>query len=391
MREPEEPSATARILHIAQTTAGGIASYFEEIAGYQAERYGRDNVAFLIPSGAEHRPKIDPAMIRTFGSASRGPAALLSFARSSLGAIQQFKPDIIHLHSSFAGAIIRAMLAFRRKRPRVIYCPHGWAFSMEISDRRKRAYAAIERCLSRGTDLIHNVSHSEQQLAIDFGLPAAKTRVLVNGIARTPTPRRKARSGPLRFLFIGRHDRQKGLDILLDTIEHLPLRDMHFDIVGSGIVSGGVVDRPKAQNVTFYGWLARESTLQLLDHADALIMPSRWDAAPIVALEAMREGVPIIGSNRGAIPEIVVDGVGGRIFDLDDRDSLSQLLQELDRAGLDRLGRTARKRFETRYTADRMNVAICDAYDAIRKDRHGLSRPSAGRLAVSNPSAELST
>ncbi len=358
----------ARILHVAQSTAGGIASYFEEIAAYQAERYGPSNVAFLIPSGAEHRPSITAAQVETFKSADRGPMQLIEFARSAARTIRRFEPDILHLHSSFAGAIVRAMLAPRQQRPRIVYCPHGWAFSMDVSERRKRAYAAVERRLTSVTQLIHNVSQWEQDLAVSYGLPPLKMRVIPNGIAWVPALRRLARTGPLRFIFIGRFDHQKGIDILLEAIRRFPDRDFEFDIVGSGILSGATGDRLEAgANVTFHGWLPRDRTLALLDQADALIMPSRWDAAPIVAIEALRAGVAVIGSNRGAIPEIVGDGVGGHIFDVDEPGALGRLLNRLDRTGLDRLGRSARKRWEEHYRADQMNQSTCEAYEGLLK------------------------
>jgi glycosyltransferase involved in cell wall biosynthesis len=377
----------ARILHVAQTTAGGIASYLEEIAAYQAERYGASNVAFLIPSGAEHRPSIDTAQVCSFTSADRGPIQLIDFATSAARTIRRFRPDIVHLHSSFAGAIVRGMLALRRQRPQIVYCPHGWAFSMDGTERRKRAYAEVERRLASVTDLIHNVSQSEQDLALSYGLPPQKMRVLPNGIAWAPLLRRLARSGPLRYIFIGRFDRQKGIDILLEAIRPLPIEDFEFDIVGSEILSGASGTRPEAgTNVTFHGWLARERTLKLLDRADALIMPSRWDAAPIVAIEAMRAGVAVIGSNRGAIPEIVGEGIGGHIFDIDDPGALGRVLLRLDRAALDRLGRSARKRWEERYCADRMNQSTCEAYEdllkpALQNDQSALAMPpSTGSL-----------
>lgn len=355
-----------RVLHAAQTTAGGIASYFEEIADYQAKAFGQGNVMFVVPDGAAHLPRIEPGQLIRYGSASRTPSALLQFARATSAAIERFQPDIVHVHSSYAGAIVRAMLSFRPNRPRVIYCPHGWAFGMETSQSKQRAYAFVERRLASVTDLIHVVSKSEFDLAAGFGLPAEKMRILANGIGWTSPVEKMPKSGPLRLAFIGRHDRQKGLDILLDAIRRHDLGDIHFDVVGAGILGEGVQSHVSTDpNITYHGWLSRPETLDLLAHVDAVIMPSRWDAAPIVAIEAMRAGLPVIGSNRGAIPEIVEPGVGGYIFDLDDSDSLVALLRSLDRPGLERLGVTARRRWETHYASERMNDLTRMAYEEV--------------------------
>jgi glycosyltransferase involved in cell wall biosynthesis len=352
-----------RVAHVAQSTAGGIASYFEEIAESQANAFGRENVIFIVPSEGAHVPKVAASQLSLFGSASRRPRDLFHFARVVRSELTRFRPDIVHLHSSFAGAIVRPMIVNMRPRPKIIYCPHGWAFAMETSTSKQRAYAWIERRLAAATDLIHVNSRSEFEVALSFGLPGEKMQIFANGIAPRSLPEKQDRSGPIRLAFVGRHDRQKGLDILLDTIRRTPVPGLEFEIVGEGVLSEGVPpaggDYP---NVRFHGWLSRQQTLELVESADAVVLPSRWDAAPIVATEALRAGVPVIGSNRGAIPEIVQHGVGGYIFDLDDPRSLARILQSLDRTKLSQLGRSARQRWEALYQSDRMNDLTCRAY-----------------------------
>jgi glycosyltransferase involved in cell wall biosynthesis len=354
-------------VHVAETIAGGIASFFEEIAPYQNRAFGEQNVTFIIPAGSEvHVPSISPAQIVTVPAKSRGVSALLSFGREATAAIRRLDPDIVHLHSSFAGAVLRFALGRRRGRPHIIYCPHGWAFSIETSEARKRVYAAIERWLTRRTDLVITNSETERQLAISYGLPAEKVRTVKNGIQWTPARPSQAapeRAHRLRLAFIGRHDRQKGIDILLSTIERFALSHIDFHIVGDSVLAG---DRPAPSttrpNVIFHGWLSRADTMELLRDVDGLVMPSRWDAAPIVAIEAMRAGVPVLGSDRGALPEIVRDGVGGLIFQLDEPDSLGRLLESIDGDQLRRLGQSARARWEVDYTSDGMNARTVEAY-----------------------------
>lgn len=356
-----------RVVHVAHTIAGGIASFFEEIAPYQNAAFGKSNVKFLIPSGSEsHLPSIDPAQIITIAATSRKPGALLTFGRAANESIKQLKPDILHLHSSFAGALLRILVQTGPKKPCIIYCPHGWAFSMETSTLRKWIYAAVERVLARRTSLLLVNSESEHDLAISFGLPRAKVRTVKNGVCWTPAPNANGKTGPLSLAFIGRHDRQKGIDILLETIERFSLRHIHFHIVGESVLGAEHSDPPFARdNVTFHGWLSRVETMKLLHHVDGIVMPSRWDAAPIVAIEAMRAGVAIIGSNRGALPEIIQDGVGGYIFDINEADSLGRLLERIDADELRRLGMTARARWESEYDADRMNRLTVEAYESV--------------------------
>ena len=356
-----------RVLHVAQKLIGGIASYFEEIAPYQNDAFGKANVSFMIPSGSEgFLPCVDPAQIITFASTGRQPRALRTFGQEAREVIRRIRPDIVHLHSSFAGAVIRTFLPSGPGRPRVIYCPHGWAFSMEISNIHKLVYAAVERYLARETDLIVVNSASEYDLAVEFGLPRQKLRMVRNGIAWMPLlPKRRATTG-MQLAFIGRHDRQKGLDVLLDTIRRHPLPDIHFHIVGEPVLAGGgSADIGARNNVTFHGWLDRAQTMALLCDVDAVVMPSRWEAFGLVAIEAMRAGVAVIGSNRGALPEVIRDGVGGYVFDLDDAGALGRLLNELDPRELRRLGASARSLWEREYVADRMNQLVHQSYEEV--------------------------
>lgn len=353
-----------RVLHIAQKIAGGIASFFEEIVDYQNAVFGSTNVRFLIPAGEEAQlPSIDPMQIITFSATQRRPGALLQFGKTALAAVREFRPDVLHLHSSFAGALVRALIKPGPNTPKIIYCPHGWAFGIETSSVRKKAYAAVERILARRTDVILVNSQAEHRLALRFGLPAEKISVVCNGIAWAPSTRRKRQSRTVNIAFVGRHDRQKGLDILLDTIERFPLQGLHFHIVGGSVVDDSVpaLRRGRA-NVTVQGWLDRASLTAFLLNMDAVVMPSRWEAFGLVAIEAMRAGVPVIGSNRGALPEIIREGTGGRIFDLDDPDDLGRVLEGIDHLQLKRLGASARALFENEYVAERMNHLTHEAY-----------------------------
>jgi glycosyltransferase involved in cell wall biosynthesis len=367
-----------RVLHVAQSVAGGVASFLEEVCDYQSARFGSDNVRFLVPHGSQgHLSAVSRSQLAFFSPTDRSSAALLNFARSTIREMHEFKPDVLHLHSSFAGAL-RLCLPLSRVRPHIVYCPHGWAFGMDISAAKKRLYARVERLLARRSDTILVNSVDEHRLAMEFGLPAEKTHVVRNGIAWAPPGQRALSSERLRLAFIGRFDRQKGLDVLLDTLRRVPLPHLEFEIVGASVL-GEEPDRPAGlpANVHFHGWLPRSETLELLSSVDALVMPSRWDAAPIVAIEAMRAGVPVIASNRGGLPEIVEHGVGGYIFDLQDRDALGRILANLTREQLISLGRTARRRWELEYVADRMNELTVSAYGQMSAPETVTQRRSA--------------
>ncbi len=309
---------------------------------------------------------------------------LIEFTRAALHTIEEFKPEIVHLHSSFAGAL-RMFLHEHPSRPKVVYCPHGWAFGMDLPGARQRAYAAVERRLLPATDLVVVNSRSEYSMAVQHGISPEKLRVIRNGISWMPHRAARRDSPEISIAFIGRHDRQKGLDILLDTIARFPSPGIRFHVIGKAVCGRRREDIARfatpGSNVTFHGWLDRKAIVDLLRKVDAVIMPSRWEAFGLVAIEAMRSGVPVIASNRGALPEVVEDGVGGYIFDLDDRDALGRLLSNLDRSELRRLGVSARQRWQEEFLSERMNLETEELYRGL------LSSPVVGaQVAAGMPS-----
>ncbi len=122
-------------------------------------------------------------------------------------------------------------------------------------------------------------------------------------------------SQELRVLFIGRFDRQKGLDRLLGVITESRNRKLpiQWRLVGKNIIKGedagselkAVADliEPPA--------LTPEAINQIYEWADVLLLPSYWEGLPLTVLEAMRLGVVVCASNVGAMEEAVEDGQTG--------------------------------------------------------------------------------
>ncbi len=121
-----------------------------------------------------------------------------------------------------------------------------------------------------------------------------------------------------RFLFVGRLDREKGVDVLLDAFARLRQRVPHarLRIVGRGPLRASLealaarLDLSDA--VTFRGWRDRAGVEEEVGRAWALVAPSRWvEPFGLVAVEAMVHGVPAIVSDHGGLAEAVEHGVSG--------------------------------------------------------------------------------
>jgi glycosyltransferase involved in cell wall biosynthesis len=104
---------------------------------------------------------------------------------------------------------------------------------------------------------------------------------------------------------------------------------------------------------------------QLYSQADVVVMPSRWEGFGYVALEAMRAGCALFASRRGALPELVVDDVTGRLFDPQSPKELARLIDGAEIGDLERMGDRGRALFVSRFSADSSNDSLLRFYDAL--------------------------
>ena len=133
---------------------------------------------------------------------------------------------------------------------------------------------------------------------------------------------------PIEFLFTGQAVAGKGLKVLITALGNLA-GDWRLTVVSDGpdlaaakamSVKFGVDDRIK-----FIGWLAQSSLAALYAKADLLVIPSIWDdPGPLVGLEALSMGTPVLGFPVGGIPDYVIDGVTGFLTDDVNADALTQ-------------------------------------------------------------------
>lgn len=365
-----------RVLHVAETLLGGISSYLAELLPDQLRRYGDDRVALLAPADQiAGLPALPGLRVTGYRRGGRNPLALLSLLLCVRRCMRDLKPDLVHAHSSFAGALARLAGLGLRRRPRIVYCAHGWSFLREVAPIKNWLSRTAERCLAPLGDAIINVSEAEQEAALAAGLPREQCVVIRNGIAAHPVPcgglgsqaqdqDQASSESPLRLLFIGRHDRQKGLDLLLQEFRDLPSEQYRLFLIGSA-----VLDRKDARasplppGVCALGWLSRAQIDEWLQRADAVVIPSRWEGFGLVALEAMRAGVAVIASNRGALPEVV--GNAGRVYPLEERGGLARVLRGLDRAALRAMGEIGRIRQRQEFDSVRMCQEVHHLYERV--------------------------
>jgi len=317
-----------RILEVLEPSGGGSGRHFVDLcAGLKAR--GHHVTAVYSPVRAEERfvqelsaldldDMIALPMLRSVGPKD------FSAWRGLMRIIDRKGPfDIIHGHSSKAGALVR----MRLPGPHVprIYTPHAFrTMDPTLSSKARLVFGTIEGLLGRFfTDRLICVSKSEHDHALGLGIPAARLNLVVNGVDALPSGRRaeirKAyglTDDDLVFGFIGRLSPQKAPERLIAAFTAIASRAQQprLLIIGSGelepdvrrqIAAGGIADR-----VIIDAALPGAEALQAMDVA---VMTSRYEAMSYVMLEAAAAGLPLILTDVGGTANVLEHEVNGLI------------------------------------------------------------------------------
>jgi glycosyltransferase involved in cell wall biosynthesis len=129
------------------------------------------------------------------------------------------------------------------------------------------------------------------------------------------------------LLYVGRVDREKGLDYLVEAAALLPDHSFQVAIAGKGMYRDMLMEMVHElgidERVTFPGYIDSEDLPLLLNSVDAFVMPSSAELQSIATLEAMSCGRPILAANARALPELVAHGVNGYLFNPQNAESLA--------------------------------------------------------------------
>lgn len=360
-------------MHVTEILQGGITTYLNEILPWQAEKYGKSNVALVCPEEHVQSLNTDARNAATNFTYSRKGRNVASLARLGLRFRQvqrDWIPSLVHAHSSFAGFVCRSP-GILPKIP-LVYCAHGWVFAREDSAILRRTYGWAEIILQHKAEAIIAITHHDKRLAVKAGLAGERIKVIRLGIRDITSKARteiRVYHKPMKLLFVGRFDQQKGLDWLLDVMKELSPEDVQLDVVGATILSGHDYSSFSAPNVRFHGWASPAQVDEHMGRCDAVIMPSRWEGCGLVALEAMRKGVPVLVSNRGALPEVIGGDEAGWVFGLENPQSLKELLGGLRPKELFERGQGGRTRYIEHYQAQRMNKETAALYEHVISHR----------------------
>jgi len=244
----------------------------------------------------------------------------------------------------------------------------GYTHATWLTKAELDAIARREESVYRSAAAIFTISERLRRSFIeDFGLPSCKVHTVYAGpnfdLASVDYSRPPGQpSSHPTVLFVGKRFERKGGDLLLEAFARVRRRipEARLLVVGPAQLA---VSSPGVECLGFLDKDVPEDWQRLMGAytaADVFCLPTRFDSFGIVFLEAMYFGVPCIGSDVYAVPEIIADGETGFVVRCDDVDMLAdRLLRLLANRDLARaMGRAGRERVETCFSwsavADRM-------------------------------------
>jgi glycosyltransferase involved in cell wall biosynthesis len=251
----------------------------------------------------------------------------------------------VHTHTSFGGLIGRIGAFFSGSPVKIIHTLHAYGADEFTPYPQKWLYWLIEKGLDAMTDRYISPSRYTRDYGTRIRLiNPCKATVIHNALPLSaPLPandlerqdvrtRLGAAPDDIVFLFCGRFEKQKGIDVLLHAVAQIRTQAA-FRVVlcGTGeleealrrlAVRLGIQDR-----IVWLGW--QPDLRSFYGASDVYVMPSRWETFGLVFLEAMNYSLPILSTMTQAIPEVVEHSVSGLLSANEDAPGLARNMEKL--------------------------------------------------------------
>jgi glycosyltransferase involved in cell wall biosynthesis len=348
-----------------------------------AEAGGAQTFAATLVAGLRDRYEIDVAAHGPGGALAGACAALevpfhhvrhlrrdphpyhdAAAVRELRALARRLRPDVVQINSSKAGVLARVALAGLGAK--TVFTAHGWAFSGR-GGAAGTAYAAAERAVAPLSNAIVCVSNHDLKLARDRGIaPRGGVHVIHNGVdAPAAMPRRRPPGSRLVLGCTARLAPPKDLITLLDALVKPRCEGWELRVFGDGPDREGIERHRDAlglgRRVTLLG--GRDDIAAQLADCDAFGLISDWEGLPYSILEGMAAGLPVLASEVGGIPDLVVPGATGELVPARDAAAAGRVLAAwaAGPAALLNLGRAGHARARESFSRERM----VGRYDAL--------------------------
>jgi glycosyltransferase involved in cell wall biosynthesis len=242
-------------------------------------------------------------------------ARMLSVAAKLRAALKKINPDVVHLHSSFAGFLGRVATMFSLRQTAFFYSPHCISFMRkDVSTLKRLAFAGLELIACSKRCLYIACSESER-VAIRTYLRQPVV-VIENAVASVPIKRLgKAKTGAMaegRIVTVGGIRTQKNPRLFAEIARRSKGRGMRFLWIGDG--DQALKDELSAAGVEVSGWLGRIDVMSCLQQAHLYLSTASWEGMPVSVIEAMLLGMPVVVSACAGNVDVVRHLDTGGIF-----------------------------------------------------------------------------
>lgn len=328
-----------RVLHVAEA-AGGVERYLQTLFKYNDKEQVENILVCSQNYNYQKFKKLADRVIMLKMAHQIDPSSDIKVEKALRKIIKKTKPDIVYAHSSKAGALAR--IADWGLKNKVIYNPHGWAFNMQQSTKKKEMYKWVEKILAHFCDKIVCISDAEKESALREKIcKPSKLQVIYNGVDleeiknTVPKTRKELHIPEDAFVvgMVGRLSKQKAPDVFVKAASLIKKKipNAYFLMVGDGELRDQVeemIHKFELDSSFFItGWV--DNPISYMKVMDVGCLLSRWEGFGLVLPEYMACGVPIVAANVDAIPDIIENGKNGILIKVNSSKEVFKAVSEL--------------------------------------------------------------
>ena len=359
-----------KILYVAEAMGGGVFTFLVGLCNELADYYDI-YVAYGIRTQTPDDfvkyfdDRVHLIRVRHFERSidpRRDLGAFLEIRRIS----DRVKPDLIHLHSSKAGALGR--WAFNGKKIPLFYTPHGYSFLMSNYNATKRlSYRMVEKvsAIRCCTTISCSEGEHKETLSLTKNARFVDNGINVEEIQRMMDSLKVSKTGGFNVFTLGRICYQKNPRLFDEIAQKLP--DVRFVWIGDGELR----DQLTAPNIEVTGWMSREEALRRSMASDVFVLTSLWEGLPMSLLESMyMEKLCLVNDVIGS-RDVIRSGVNGYVCRNADEfvDAIRGILENPEKAA--EMTARARKdileKYNTRVMAEKYREIYEEAFTPAEK------------------------
>lgn len=297
-----------------------------------------------------------------------------SFRPAVTAFLRRHRPDVFHCHVGIGWEDWGGVQAARRAGVPVVTQTQHLPFLLSHPRKRRGLLRSLH-----DTDLVLTVSDGMRRTYEAVGVAPGRLLTVPNGVR--PRGRGAGRSAARRALglddeqpvvmTVGRLTHVKGQRYLVAATPALSARapGVAVVVIGEGPLRAELGSQAAALGVAGQVHLMghRADARALLDAADVFVLPSRHEGMPLVAIEAMEAGLPVVATRVIGTEEVVDDGVTGILVPAEDAAALAVALADLlaDPTRRAAYGAAGRRRYLAEFTAARMTARTWEVYDQL--------------------------